>query len=77
MQVPLPYVASEDRYSFLLLDRPTGKTVQRFVHTNDAGTFSASPEPQEASEYFETTREEAVELPYGTEVRFRYMEPTM
>ena len=77
MQVPLPYVASEDRYSVLLLDRPTGKTVQRFVHTNDAGTFSASPEPQEASEYFETTREEAVELPYDTEAKLRYMEPTM
>jgi hypothetical protein len=77
VRVPFPYVASEDRYSVLLLDRPTGKTVQRFVHTSDAGTFSASPEPQEASEYFETTREEAVELPYDTEARLRYVEPTM
>jgi hypothetical protein len=43
----------------------------------DAGTFTASPEQQEASEYFEATHEETVEQPDGTVAILRYMEPTM
>jgi hypothetical protein len=58
-------------------DRPTGNTVERYVHTNDAGTFTVSPEPQEGSEYFEATQEETMELPDGTEATPKYMEPTM
>jgi hypothetical protein len=68
---------SGDRYGILFLNRPTGNTVESYVHASDAGTLTASPEPQETSEYFEATREEAVELPDGTEAELRYMEPTM
>jgi hypothetical protein len=35
----------------------------------DAGTLTASIEPQETSEYFEATREEMVKLPDGTEAQ--------
>lgn len=68
---------SGDRYGILFLQRPTGNTVERYVHTNDAGTLTASPESGDTSEYFEATREETVELPDGTEAKLRYMEPTM
>jgi hypothetical protein len=45
--------------------------VERYIHTNDAGTFTASPTPQEAPP------EETVELSDGTEATLRYMEHTM
>lgn len=68
---------SGDSYGILFLHRPTGNTVERYIHANDAGTLTASPEPQETSEYFEATSEETVELPDGTEAKLRYMEPTL
>jgi hypothetical protein len=42
---------SGDRYGVLFFDRPIGNTVKRYVHTNEAGSFTASPEPQETPEY--------------------------
>jgi transposase-like protein len=42
----------------------------------DVGPLTISPEPQETSEYFETTREETVQQPNGPEAKPRYMEPT-
>ena len=68
---------SGDHYGILFLRRPTGNTMERCVHANDAGTLTALPESQETTEYFQTTREETVKLSDGTEVRLRYTEPTM
>jgi hypothetical protein len=68
---------SGDSYGILFLHRPTGNKVESYVHANDAGTLTASPEPQETSEYFEATREETVELPDGTEATLRYMKPAI
>jgi hypothetical protein len=66
-----------DRYGVLFLDEPTGNVVESYGHANDAGTLTAAPEPPDmASEIFEATSEETVELPDGTEATLRYMEPT-
>ncbi len=65
-----------DGYGVLSLYRPTGNVVESYVHANDVGTLAAAPEPPyEASEVFEATKEEAVDLPDGTEATLRYMEP--
>jgi hypothetical protein len=64
---------SGEHYGILFLRRPTGNTMERCVHANDAGTLTALPESQETTEYFQTT----VELPDGTETTLRYIEPTM
>jgi hypothetical protein len=65
-----------DGYGVLSLYRPTGNVVEGYVHANDVGTLVAAPDPPyEASELFEATKEEAVELPNGTEADLRYMEP--
>lgn len=67
---------SGDRYGILSLYEPTGNVVESYVHANDAGTLAAAPEPPDtASEYFEATSEETVELPDGTEATLKYMEP--
>lgn len=65
-----------DGYGVLSLYRPSGNVVESYVHANDVGTLVAAPEPPyEASEFFEATSEEAVELPDGTEATLSYMEP--
>jgi hypothetical protein len=65
-----------DGYGVLSLYRPTGNVVEGYVHANDVGTLVAAPDsPYEASDLFEATKEEAVELPDGTESNLRYMEP--
>jgi hypothetical protein len=65
-----------DEYGILFLYEPSGNVVESYVHANDAGTIVAAPEPPYApSEVFEATKEEAVELPDGTEANLRYMEP--
>jgi hypothetical protein len=43
----------------------------------DVGALTISPEPQETSEYFETTPEETVKQPDGPEAKPRYMDPIM
>ena len=65
-----------DGYGVLSLYRPTGNMVEGYVHANDAGTLVADPgPPYEASDLFEATKEESVELPDGTGADLRYMEP--
>ncbi len=65
-----------ERYGVLFLYEPSGNTVESYVHADDAGTLTAAPEPPDsASEYFEATSEETVELPDGTEATLRHMEP--
>jgi hypothetical protein len=65
-----------DGYGMLSLYRPTGNVVENYVLANDVGTLVAAPDPPyEASEVFEATKEEIVELPDGTEADLRYMEP--
>jgi hypothetical protein len=65
-----------ERYGILSLYEPSGLVVESYVHANDAGTLTAAPEPQDtASEYFEATSEETVELSDGTEATLSYMEP--
>jgi len=67
---------SGERYGILSLYEPSGLVVESYVHANDAGTLTAAPEPPDsASEYFEATSEETVELSDGTEANLRYMEP--
>ena len=69
---------SGEEYDILFLGEPTGEVVETFVHADSVGTFTASPEPNNAnSEFFEATNTRAVELPDGTEATLRYMEPTM
>ena len=69
---------SGEEYGILFLGEPTGEVVETFVHANSVGTFTASPQPNNAnSEFFEATSTRTVELPDGTEATLRYMEPTM
>ncbi len=63
-----------DGYGVLSLYRPSGHVVESYVHANDVGTLVAAPEPPyEASEVFEATSEETVELGDGTGATLRYM----
>lgn len=65
-----------ERYGILSLYTPSGNIVESYVHANDAGTLTAAPEPPDtASEYFEATSAETLELSDGTQATLRYMEP--
>ncbi len=67
-----------DEYGVLFLYRPTANVTESYVHANDVGTLTAAPAPGvEASQYFDATSTETVELADGTEASLRYMEPNI
>jgi hypothetical protein len=65
-----------NEYGILFLRDSPDDVAARYVHATAFGMLKASPKSEEkASENVEASTVEAVGLPDGTEVTFRYMEP--
>lgn len=67
---------SADEYDILFLAEPPDGILEEYVGANDAGTLTASSNPQRSgSEFYDIVSVEELELPDGTDATLRYMEP--